>query len=41
VRARELYEGVVTSPDELEVLLTRIRSAGEEALGDNKHFWLS
>ena len=41
VRARELYEGVVTSPEDLDMLLTRIRSAAEEALGDNKHFWLS
>ena len=41
VRARDLYDGVVTSPDELEALLARIRSAAEEALGDHKHFWLS
>lgn len=41
VRARDLYDGVVTSPDELDALLTRIRSAAEEALGDQKHFWLT
>jgi hypothetical protein len=40
VRARDLYDGVVTSSDELEALLTRIRSAAEEALGDHKNFWL-
>jgi hypothetical protein len=41
VRARELYDRVVTSEEELNALLERIRHAGLEALSQGKHFTLS
>jgi len=40
MRTRELYDGIVTSPDDLEVLLERIRQAGERALAEGRHFRL-
>jgi hypothetical protein len=41
VRLHDLYEGPVTSEEDLEVLLARIRKAAEEALAQGKHFLLS
>jgi len=41
VRVRDLYEGVVSSQEELEALLERIRRAGDEALAQGKRFLLS
>jgi hypothetical protein len=41
VRARELYDRVVTSEEELNALLERIRNAGQEALSQGKHFTLT
>lgn len=41
VRLRDLYEGVVSSEEELEALLERIRRAAEEALAQGKGFQLS
>lgn len=41
VRVRDLYEGVVSSQEELEALLERIRRAGDEALAEGKRFLLS
>jgi hypothetical protein len=40
VRIRELYDGVITSEDELNALLERIRRAAEEILAQGKHFLL-
>jgi hypothetical protein len=41
VRVRDLFDGVVASPDDLDTLLTRIRAAAEEALAEGKGFSLS
>jgi hypothetical protein len=41
VRVRDLYEGVVSSKEELDALLERIRQAGDEALAQGKRFLLS
>lgn len=41
VRVRDLYEGLVTSEEDLEALLKRVRQAAEEALAQGKHFLLS
>jgi hypothetical protein len=41
VRARDLYDGVVTSEEDLAALLERIRNAAQEALSRGKHFTLS
>jgi hypothetical protein len=41
VRIRDLYEGVVSSQEELETLLERIRQAAAEALAQGKSFLLS
>jgi len=41
VRARDLFDAVVTSEEDLEALLERIRQAAQEALARGKHFRLS
>jgi hypothetical protein len=41
LRARDLYDAVVTSEEELNALLERIRTAAQEALAQGKHFALS
>lgn len=40
VRVRDLYDGVISSQEELEVLLERIRRAADEALSQGKRFLL-
>ena len=40
-KVRDLYDGVVTNPEDLDVLLSRIRVSAEEALADGKGFSLS
>lgn len=41
VRARDLYDGVVSNQEDLETLLERIRRAADEALAQGKRFLLS
>ncbi len=41
VRVRDLYDGVVSSQEELEALLERIRGAADEALAQGKRFLLA
>lgn len=41
VRARDLFDAVVTSEEDLEALLERIRQTAQEALAKGKHFRLS
>lgn len=41
VRLRDLYDGVVTSQEDLEGLLDRIRSAADRVLAEGKRFLLS
>ena len=41
VRLRDLYDGVVTSQDDLEALVDRIRSAAGKVLAEGKRFLLS
>lgn len=40
VRVRDLYDGIVTSPEDLEALIERIRQAGEQALAEGRYFRL-
>lgn len=40
VRVQDLYDGVITSLEELEVLLERIRQAAEKALAEGRYFRL-
>lgn len=40
VRVQDLYEGVITSLEELEMLLERIRQAAEKALAEGRYFRL-
>ncbi|MDI7276728.1 MAG: BREX system P-loop protein BrxC, partial [Anaerolineae bacterium] len=40
VRIRDLYDGIVTSPEDLEALLERIRQAAEQAMAEGRHFRL-
>jgi hypothetical protein len=40
-RGRDLFDAVVTSEEELNALLERIRAAAQEALAQGKHFALS